>query len=152
MAKILYLEDEVWQVQGTVITFLEKELGHRVTVVKSIVEATGALSSAPYDVVFLDIMLDSQKGLIGFDDSGLLIVQHIQEGKFADAGNPSTLPIIIASGVWDATVRDSSGRKWTVEDRAGSLGISYDHFLRKPFLVDEVRKVLERALQRSDEK
>jgi DNA-binding response OmpR family regulator len=151
MAKILYLEDEVWQVQGTLINFLEKELGHRVSVVKSIAEATGALSSAPYDVVFLDIMLDFQKGSIEFDDSGLLIVQHILDGKFAEAGNPSTLPLIIASGIWDATVRDSSGRKWTVEDRASALGIKYDHFLRKPFLVDEVRNILERVLRRSDE-
>lgn len=152
MAKILYLEDEVWQVQGTVITFLEKELGHSVTIVKSINEAMKALSSTQYDVVLLDIMLDSKQGLIEFDNSGLLLVQDILDSKFADAGNPSTIPIIIASGVWDATVKDSSGERWTVEERTSSLGIKYDHFLRKPFLVDEVRNVLERALQKSDEK
>jgi CheY-like chemotaxis protein len=104
MAKILYLEDEAWQVRSTVITFMEKELGHTVTLVKSIAEAKEALSNTPYDAVFLDIMLDLKKGFIEFENSGLLIAQFILDGRFADAGNLSTLPIVIASGVWDATV------------------------------------------------
>jgi len=151
MARILYLEDESWQVQSTVITFMEKELGHTVSLVESLAEVEEELSTTPYDAVFLDIMLDLKKGFIEFENSGLHIAQLILDGKFADAGNPSTLPIVVASGVWDATVRDSMGRGWTVEDRAHSLGISHRYFLRKPFLVDEVRKVLERVLQKRDE-
>jgi CheY-like chemotaxis protein len=151
MAKILYLEDEGWQVQNTVITFMEKELGHTVKLVSSIEETTNELSTIAYDVVFLDIMLDLKKGLIEFENSGLQIIQLILADQFATAGNPSTLPIIIASGVWDATIKDSVGTGWTVEDRVRALGISYKCFLRKPFLVDEVQEVLARALNRDEE-
>ena len=151
MARILYLEDEVWQVKGTVITFMERELGHAVTLVESIAEAKEELSTNHYDAVFLDIMLDPRKGLIEFDNSGLLIAQLILNGEFASAGNPSTLPIVIASGVWDATVRNLMGTRWTVEDLALSFGIPYQRFLRKPFLVDEVCKVLRQALREGDE-
>jgi CheY-like chemotaxis protein len=150
MAKILYLEDEAWQVKDTVITFLEKELEHSVILVKSIAEATEELSSTPFDVVFLDIMLDI-KGFIKFENSGLLIAQSILEGRFADAGNPPTLPIVIASGVWDATVKDAMGRGWTVEDLARTLGIPRRYFLRKPFLVDEIRQLLAQALHKEGE-
>ncbi|OQY23723.1 MAG: hypothetical protein DRJ03_27215 [Chloroflexi bacterium] len=146
MARILYLEDEAWQVQSTVITFIEKELGHTVSLVKSTAEARESLSTTPYDAVFLDIMLN-EKGLIEFEDSGLLIAQLILAGEFAAAGNPATLPIVVASGNWDATVRDSMGRGWTVEDRARSLGISHKRFLRKPFLADEVRDILHNVLE-----
>lgn len=151
MAKILYLEDEAWQVENTVITFMKKELGHTVVLVDSIEEAKKELSTTAYDAVFLDIMLDHKRGLIEFENSGLQIAQFILDSKFADAGNPATLPIIIASGVWDATVRNSRGRGWTVEDRARALGIHYRYFLRKPFLVEEVCEVLDRALQQDDE-
>jgi CheY-like chemotaxis protein len=146
MAKILYLEDEPWQVQNTVVTFMEKELGHTVRLVKSIEETRRELSTRPYHVLFLDIMMDPQKGLIEFENSGLQIIQLVLENRFAQAGNPAGLPIIIASGVWDATVKDAQGRGWTVEDRARALGISYRYFLRKPFLVDEVGQVLARVL------
>jgi CheY-like chemotaxis protein len=149
MAKILYLEDEAWQVQSTVITFVEKELGHAVTLVKSIAEASEALSAKRYDAVFLDIMLNL-KEVIEFENSGLQVAQLILDGTFADAGNPATLPIIIASGVWDATVKDSRDNRWTVEDRARALGISHRHFLRKPFLADEVREILEQSLHKND--
>ena len=150
MAKILYLEDEAWQVRGTVVTFLEKELGHTVILAQSIAEVKEALSTAAYDAVFLDIMLDANQGLIDFENSGLLIAQMIMGGQFAGAGNPATLPIIIASGVWDATVKDALGRGWTVEDRARNLGIPPRHFLRKPFLVDELDEVLAQALKQRD--
>lgn len=147
MAKILYLEDEAWQVKSTVITFMERELGHQVTLVESIAQAKEKLSTTPWDVVILDIMMNLRKGLIDFEDSGLQIAQSILEGQYASAGNPADLPIIIASGVWDATVRDAAGHGWTVEDRARSLGIPRRHFLRKPFLVDEVQAVLITALE-----
>ena len=146
MAKILYLEDEAWQVKGTVITFLRKELGHEVTLVKSMSEAKEQLSTTVCDAVLLDIMLDLKRGIIEFENSGLLIAQLILDGEFADAGNPPTLPIVIASGVWDATAVDAPGRRLTVEDWAKSLGISHRFFLRKPFLSDELREVLGQAL------
>lgn len=145
MAQILYLEDEVWQVENTVITFMQRELGHSVTLVSSIDEARQELATSTYDIVFLDIMLDP-KHLIEFTNSALLILKLILDGAFIDAGNPPTVPIVIASGVWDATVRNSTGTGWTVEDLARSLGISHRFFLRKPFLGDEVQEVLERAL------
>jgi CheY-like chemotaxis protein len=147
VANILYLEDETWQVQSTVITFLERELGHTVTLVGSTDDARKELSATPYDAVFLDIMLDLNQGTIDFEKSGLMIAQLVLNGEFEEAGNPPTLPTIIASGVWDATVKNSMGRGWTVEDRARSLGISHRYFLHKPFLIDEVRQVLEQALQ-----
>lgn len=149
--KILYLEDEAWQIEDTVVTFVEKELGHIVIVVRSAEEAKSELSRIPYDVVFLDIMMDSSRGQIDFDASGLQVAQWILEGQFGNAGNPPSLPIVIASGVWDATVKDVNGRGWTVEDRAHALGISQRSFLRKPFLVDEVREVLSQVLQRDPE-
>lgn len=146
MARILYLEDEEWQVRNTVVTFIEKELAHTVVLVDSVEKARQELSTAVYDVVFLDIMMDRTKGLIEFENSGLQVAQDIMEGTFSGMGNPSTMPIVIASGVWDATVRNSTGTGWTVEDLAQALGISHRFFLRKPFLVDEVSAVLERAL------
>ncbi len=91
-------------------------------------------------------MLDLKRGIIEFENSGLLIAQLILDGKFADVGNPPTFPIVIASGVWDATAVDTTGRRLTVEDWAKSLGLSHRYFLRKPFLADELREVLERAL------
>jgi CheY-like chemotaxis protein len=151
MARILYVEDEAWQVQSTVITFIEKELEHTVILVESIAAAIEELSTTAYDAIFLDIMLNA-KGVIEFENSGLLIVQLILDGEFAAAGNLPSTPIVIVSGVWDATIKDSIGTRWTVEDRAHNLGISHQYFLRKPFLVDEVSKVLDRALQESAEK
>jgi len=142
MAAILYLEDELWQVESTVVTFMEKELRHTVTLVRSVAEAEEKLSTTPFDVVFLDIMLDLNKGIIEFENSGLQIAQFILDGKFAGAGNPATLPIIIASGVWDATVMDATGRRLPVEDWVLSLGLSQRCFLRKPFLADEMAEAL----------
>ena len=147
MANILYLEDEQWQVQGTVITFIERELGHAVSHVQSVANAETALMTDRYDVVFLDVMMDPHQGLIEFENSGLQIAQFILAGKYTAAGNPPTIPIVIASGVLDATVEDATGARSTVEGRALALGISERGFLRKPFLVDEIRDVLEWALE-----
>jgi CheY-like chemotaxis protein len=151
MAKILYLEDEPWQVESTVITVMEKEFGHDVTLVKSTDEALAALSTTAYDAVFLDIMMHYKAGAIDFENSGLLVAQRILDGEFAAVGNPSTLPIVIASGVWDSTVTNATNVRWTVEDRARSLGIPSHCFLRKPFLAGEVHDVLEQALREGDE-
>lgn len=147
MANVLYLEDEIWQVESTVVIFMERELGHSVVLTKSIAETREQLSSHSFDVVILDILVDMTRGQIELENSGLMIAQQLLEEEFASAGNPSTLPIIIASGVWDATVRDSSGTGLTVEDRADALGISQALFLRKPFLAEEVGKVLDEALR-----
>jgi hypothetical protein len=148
MASILYLEDESWQVESTVITFIEKELGHEVMLVRSVAEAKAQLSTTPFNVVFLDVMLDLDRGLIEFENSGLQIGKLILDGTFADAGNPTTLPTVIASGVWDATAVDKAGTRLTVEDWVLSLGLQRQCFLRKPFLVDEMREVLEWALSK----
>jgi CheY-like chemotaxis protein len=147
MANILYLEDEAWQVESTVIVFVERELGHTVTLTETISGAREQLSNRSFDVVFLDVMVDMAKGHIELENSGLKIAQEILDGEFAGAGNPPTMPIIIASGVWDATVKDAGGTGWTVEDRAHALGISQRHFLRKPFLADEVDSTLKEALK-----
>ncbi len=141
MAKILYLEDAKWQVEGTVVTYMEKELKHAVTLVASIDEAVEELSTSSYDVVFLDIMMDDWG--IEFEDSGLRVAERIREGEFAEHGNPAPLPIVIASGVWDATVKDTAtGTRRTVKDRALALGIPETHFLYKPFVADEIQQVL----------
>lgn len=152
MAKILYLEDERWQVQGTVITFIEKELGHDVNLVTTVAEAQEALSIITYDIVFLDIMMDPTQGSIEFENSGLLIAQSILEDKFAEAGNPSSLPIVIASGVWDATVNNTTHKGLVVTDYAQRLEIPEEHFLHKPFTADEVQTILVLALQQDEEK
>lgn len=145
MAKLLYLEDEIWQVKGTVIVFIQKELRHSVTLVNTNEQAIRELNSTKYDAVLLDIMMVLNKGAIQFENSGLYIAQLIIDGRFNKAGNPSDLPLIVASGVWDTTIKDEHGSRWTVEDLAKSMGISHNFFLRKPFLVDEVRDVLSNA-------
>jgi len=142
VCRILYVEDEPWQVKNTVITVIEKELQYTVDLAGSVTDAKEALSTTKYDVVFLDVMLDRTKGVIELENSGLSIARMILGGIFAAAGNPPTLPIIIASGVWDTTVHDEDGNRWVVEDIAKSLGIPRDNFLRKPFLSDEVQKML----------
>lgn len=142
MCRILYVEDESWQVKNTVITVIERELQYTVDLAGSVAEATAMLSTNRYDVVFLDVMLDKTKGVIEFENSGLGIARMVLKGTFTDAGNPSTLPIIIASGVWDTTVHDEEKNRWVVEDFAKSLGIPRANFLRKPFLVDEVQEIL----------
>jgi DNA-binding response OmpR family regulator len=149
MARILYLEEQAWQVDKTVIIYMERELGHVVTLVKSVDEIESELSTNSYDAVFLDIMLDRSKGIIEFENSGLLIAQRILNGKYETAGNPSTLPIVLASGVWDATIRDLAGRTWTVEDFVRHLGIPGLFYLRKPFLVDEVEEILKKVLRKA---
>lgn len=146
MTKILYLEDEMWQVENTIITFMRKELGLTVDLVTTTDEAIKELSTNVYDAVFLDVMLDLTSGSIKYNNSGLLIAKLILDGEFIDSGNPTNIPIIIASGVWDTTVTDQNGSEFTVEDRARSLGIPYSYFLRKPFLVDEVKTILQKAL------
>jgi CheY-like chemotaxis protein len=147
MAKILYLEDEAWQVQSTVTTFMERELGHTVKLVLSVEDARRALSTETYDIVFLDIMLDPNRAPIEYEHSGFYLLALIQGGEFEQVGNPSGLPVVIASGVWDATMRTPDGTVSTVEDRAAQFGIPSERFLRKPFLVDEVREVIELALE-----
>lgn len=142
MGRILYVEDEPWQVKNTVITIIERELKHTVVLVGSVAEAKEALSKTPYDVIFLDVMLDRTQGVIEMENSGLGIAKMILSGTFTSAGNPSSLPIIIASGVWDTTVHDEAGNRWVVEDIAKALGIPRRNFLRKPFLVDEVQEIL----------
>ena len=98
MGRILYVEDEPWQVKNTVITIIERELKHTVVLVGSVAEAKEALSKTPYDVIFLDVMLDRTQGVIEMENSGLGIAKMILSGTFTSAGNPSSLPIIIASG------------------------------------------------------
>jgi len=142
MARILYLEDQPRQVRGTVVTFIEVELNHQVELVTSLAEAETALSRDPYDAVMVDILLDAQRGLIQFENSGLALVRHLLEGEFTAAGNPVTTPIIIASANWDATIVDDSGRRSTVEDLAQDMGISPRNFLRKPFLAEEILQLL----------
>lgn len=142
MCKILYVEDEPWQVKNTVITVIEKELHYAVDLASSVTDAKVMLSTNQYDVVFLDVMLDKTKGVIKSENSGLGVAKMILSGTFTDAGNSPALPIIIASGVWDTTVQDEEGNRWKVEDFAKSLGIPRTNFLRKPFLVDEVREIL----------
>jgi CheY-like chemotaxis protein len=146
MANLLYLDDEPWQLENTVLTFLRKELGHSITMTKSIQEADHALSSATYDIACLDIMMDSNMGSIQFEESGLKIAQWIMSGKYTHVGNGPELPIIIASGFWDITVKNLEETKGTVEEYATSLGIPKDSLLRKPFLADEIENVITRAL------
>jgi CheY-like chemotaxis protein len=142
MATILYLEDEVWQVEGTVLTILEKKLGHKVTLVKSVEEATIQLSAVQFDVIVLDVMMDPRQGYIELEKSGLQIALQILNGEYSPAGNPPTMRMIVASGVWDATVQDASGTRWTVEEYVHSIGIPQGCSLRKPFLVKEIDKVM----------
>lgn len=146
MANILYLEDEPWQVEGTVTTLMEVEFGHQVTVVNSLEEAEAALSAREYDAVFLDIMLSSRSGMINFNDSGLRLAQLTQMGAFEHAGNTAALPIVIASGVWDATVQEPGGGRLSLEACVLSMGIPGRSFLRKPFLAEELALALQSVL------
>jgi hypothetical protein len=145
------VEDEAWQVEHTVLIVMEKELGHEIVLVQSIEEAERSLRSEPFDFVFIDVMLKPTKGVIELEKSGLQIAQRILDNVFANAGNPSSLPVIVASGVWDATIRDQAGDSLVVRDKALSMGIPEACFLRKPFLVEEVEELLEVCRRRRGE-
>lgn len=141
MAKILYLEDEKWQVEGTVITIMEKEYGHDVTLVQTVEIAHQNLMDTSYDIVILDIMTNSIKGIIDFDESGFKIAKLLLDGKYEESGNSPETPIVIASGVWDMTIREANGDEKTVLAKAREMGIKNKMFLRKPFTVDELEAI-----------
>lgn len=145
MAKILYLEDQTWQVLGTVITYLEKGLKHEVKLVNTVSDAETELTSDVYDVIIVDIMMN-QIGAIRFEESSFRLIQEILDNAFTDFGNSSETPIVIASGVWDATVTDKGEQRSTVRDLAQSFGIPQDNYLFKPFSADEIQRTLDTIL------
>lgn len=148
MAIFLYLEDEAWQVDGTVLKVILREYGHQFELVLSLEEARSRLQSHRYDGVWLDVGLNLEHGQIEFERSGLALMKQILDGEFEAAGNSSQMLVVVASGVWDTTVKGGDHSGATVETIVSALGVPPQFYLRKPFLVDELFEVVNSALPR----
>ncbi len=144
--RVLYVEDEAWQVEGTVTTVLEIELGADVTVVGSAYEARMALRRGPFDVIVLDVMMDPRKAL-RLRETSLWLAKQVRDGSL---GRNRTTPIVLATGVWDLpmTVQREGGalEQTRVGEEARRLLGEDLAYLSKPYtggqLASKIREVL----------
>lgn len=145
MARLLYVEDEAWQIDDTLIPILEDEFHHSVRHCASIAEADKRLGSDLFDVVILDIMMDASRP-IRFEDSAFNLLDRIRSGQYSAAGNSAHMPVIVASGVWDMVMTWKDGSRIRVADAMQRMGLTEDRCLHKPFQEDDLNALIARIL------
>src|SRR4051794_19636544 len=108
MASILYLEDEDWQIDGSLLTVLRDEFHHKVMMCTSVAKARELIRSTRYDAFVVDIMMDPLIP-VSYPETPFPLLEEILAGAFVQAGNRADLPIIIVSGVLDMEMRWKDG-------------------------------------------
>jgi len=149
--RILYVEDEGFQVRGTIDRALEIELGASVTLARSVAEARKRLQTEDFDVVILDIMMDPLHP-VTVGGSSLALLDDLR-GECGAEAPASRIPIVFATAVWDLplpvpTTGGKMQRATVGSYVADRLGDEEPIRVEKPFtgteLVKAVRKVLDR--------
>jgi two-component system NtrC family response regulator len=111
MANILIIDDDngVCSMLGSVV----KELGHDATYASTLKKGMDAVSTKPFDVVFLDVNMP--------DGSGLKLLPKIREIPSSPEviiitayGDPDGAEIAIKNGAWDYIQKPSSIKKMTL--------------------------------------
>ena len=148
MQSILYLEDEPWQVDGTVVSVLRIEYAYQVKVVASADKAEAELQKSKYDALVVDIMLDPNKP-ISYQKSAFEMLGRIKEGVFAPFGNEVSVPVVIASGVLDAVVTWLDGERIKVREGLSRIGIASECCIAKPFTAEELHMAIQSAIANS---
>lgn len=117
-SRILVVDDE--RSVTDALQMILADLGHRVECAKNVAEATTLLKGSPFDLVFTDLRLP--------DASGIDLLTHIK------SDTPDTQVIVMtAHGSIDITIE------------AIKRGAFY--YIEKPFTPDQVKMLVERALQ-----
>lgn len=140
MARILYVEDDVWQVKPT-IAVLKAEYGHEIVLQTGIDNATDALTREPFDIVLFDVMLNGGKP-ITFAESAFELLRQIRSGAFSSASNGSDLPVIFATGVADMSMTWQDGSRVKVREGMTRMGVATGSVLIKPYTADEVHELV----------
>ena len=149
MAEVLYLEDELWQIQGSIATVLEIEYGHSVETCSSLGEAARRLSERSWDVIVADVMMTVSTP-IRFGHSVFALINRIRDGEFAPAGNGARMPIVCASGVWDMKMTWEDGERIRVVDAMTRMSIPEEGRVTKPLSEEELNSAIEWAIGQRD--
>jgi CheY-like chemotaxis protein len=143
---IAYVEEDIQAIQDFV-----DELAKRYLIqVGAYSDEVFKKRSRPYSLIILDIMIHRENTLIedgkevkrqniGFEgihwtETGLEFLRRVRDGKLTNSGFPKDIPVIIATARVDESVRQF----------ANSLLIS--GWLEKPFTIDELEGLIDRAL------
>lgn len=149
MIKVLYLEDERWQSEGSVSLALQIEFGYAITNCFTIEDAHKRLQGEVWDVVILDVGLNASKAL-RYEESSFVILERIREGQYRSARNPPHLPVVFASGVWDMIIVMQDGSRVPVANLRTIKKVSDEHCVRKPINVDTLHTAIKAALEPRD--
>jgi len=118
--KVLVVDDK--KVIGDFFDFTLGYFGHEITVINDPHEAARMAQTRPFDIAFLDIMMPQKDG-----------VEVLKEIKSSVPG----LPVVMMSGYSLQERRD-------LAKELGAVGC-----LKKPFELDDVRRVVKEALGKS---
>ena len=119
-ASILVVDDEE-RVRGLLVRLLEEE-GYQVSAVASAEEALRELEGGSHDVVLTDLMMPGR--------SGMELLGEIRQG------HPDTAVILVTA-------------HGTVDSAVEAMGKGAFHYVCKPFKLDEVRIIVQRAIEES---
>lgn len=144
MTRVLYLEDERWQSERSVGIALSLR-GYDVIHCSTIDEADAHLLNGTWDVVILDIGLNSNKPL-RYMHTSFVILERIRAGAYAALGNPRNLPVVFASGVWDMIIELDDGERRRVADLLAMMGVSGQHCVGKPIVIEDLDAAICSAL------
>ena len=146
--RILYLEDERWQSEGSVSLALKVDFDYEVQDCFSIEEAHKFLRSTKWDAVVLDIGLNSNRAL-KYEETSFIVLERIRAGEYPE--NPPNLPVVFASGVWDMIVEMEGGKRKKVAEIRRSLKVRDSHCVGKPIDVEELHRAIDTARKESDD-
>ena len=133
MGKILIIDDE--QSMREFLTICLRRAGHVPTVAKNADEALEKLRDHPFDIVLTDLRLPGELDGIG-------ILRAIKSGTVQRAAKKGEAPAAINAEVILMTAYASANTAIEAMKQG-----AYD-YLTKPFNIDEVNAVIERALEK----
>ena len=145
MAKILYLEDEKWQIEHSVCTRLEIEFGHEITIVKNLKDAIAILNHVDFDVIIVDIMLNPRNP-ITYETSGFALLSRLLKEDSGKGTNALKYRVVVATGVLDKSATSLDGSRISVANGLAALGIADKQCVKKPFSAEELNDAISIAL------
>ena len=126
MGKILVVDDE--QSLREFLSICLKRAGHDVTTAKSGTEALDKIAASPFDIVVTDLRMPG-------DLDGIALLTHIRAGTAKSAAPIAPEVILVTAYATKETAL------------AAMKQGAYD-YLTKPFQVDEINAVIDRALEK----
>jgi hypothetical protein len=150
--RLLYVEDESFQVGRAMMAVLRAELGAEVKVANTVEAARDLLMKTPFEAVILDVSADPGRPIVP-PESFLVLAAELREGRYGVV-NPAGSPLVFATAVWDlpVVVETERAQAWTyggrtVKDVACSiLGSEKPIVLQKPFLGTHLAKRIREAI------